>query len=163
MTIDTGAGRGAVRLRPGELETLDVLGARIEFLQPQPASDGVPLALRGTLPPGAVVPLHSHPEPETFLLLEGAVQAFGEDEAGRVRRTTVRPGEVFHVPGDVRHGWRNAGPAPAVQLVVTTARLGRFFRDVAAAPGPDQFRDIARRYGHWLATPEESTEAGLPL
>jgi hypothetical protein len=47
-------------------------------------------------------------------------------------------------------------------LVVSTAKLGRFFREVAGEPLP-RFLAIAARYGYWNATPEENAAVGLRL
>lgn len=47
--------------------------------------------MRGTIPPGVVVPMHSHPDPETFLPLSGELEglvvspegfAWGRDRPG---------------------------------------------------------------------------------
>jgi quercetin dioxygenase-like cupin family protein len=50
---------------------IEVLGPTIEFLTPLEDEDGAPCVMRGTVPPGAVVPLHSHADPETFVVLSG--------------------------------------------------------------------------------------------
>jgi uncharacterized RmlC-like cupin family protein len=122
----------------------------------------------GTVPPGAVAPLHSHPDPETFI-------AVGEMEGLAVQGsefawTRIRPGDVFHVPADAWHAFRNRGAAPAVAFIVTTSRLGRFFEELAnAVSGPPsaetvtRFLEIADRYGHWNATPEENAAVGIDL
>ena len=40
-------------------------GATIDFLTP--VEDGAPCLMRGTIPAGGVVPLHSHADPETSI------------------------------------------------------------------------------------------------
>ena len=111
-----------------------------------PPGDG-PCVLRATLPPGAAVPLHSHPDAETFYALSGALEGY----AGSWR--TIGPGDVFHVPAGDPHAFRNTGSVPAVAIVATTARLGDFFRELEAAP--ERLTELAARYGHDLqeATP----------
>ncbi|MER8671192.1 hypothetical protein NKH45_29175 [Mesorhizobium sp. M1156] len=54
------------------VETFDVLGPVVQFLTPP--RDGEPCIMRGTVPPGVVVPLHSHADPETFIQIPGEVE-----------------------------------------------------------------------------------------
>ena len=56
---------------PDEVETINVLGATIQFLTP-PESENAPCIMRGSIPPAGFVPMHSHADPETFMLLSGA-------------------------------------------------------------------------------------------
>jgi quercetin dioxygenase-like cupin family protein len=128
-------------------------GATLEYLTA--IEDGAPCAIRGTLPPGGVVPLHSHGDPETFVVQAGEAAAFTGD-----RWLPVGPGDVHHIPGDVRHAWR-VGPEPAVMIVITTATMARFFLEIAERP--DAFLAISDRYGYWNATPEENAEIGITV
>ena len=144
---------------PRAAETINVLGPTIAYITPPTGGDHDPCVMHGTIPPGVVVPLHSHADPETFLVFSGEVEALTFRAHGH-RWVPVRAGDFFHVPGDVRHAWRNAGAHPAVMLIVSTAKLGRFFREVAGAPLP-RFLEIADRYGYWNATPEENAAVGV--
>jgi quercetin dioxygenase-like cupin family protein len=130
-------------------------GATVEYLTP--VEDGAPCVMRGTIPPGGVVPLHSHADPETFLMVEGEMHGFRDG-----RWELVEAGDVVHIPGHVRHAWRNVSRLPAVSHLVTTATMGRFFREVAGAT-LDEFLAISDRYGYWNATPEENAEVGLQI
>ena len=164
----------AYRVDPRTVAGVDVMGPIIEFLTLPEEGDGAPCTMRGTIPPGVVVPLHSHPDPETYVGLSGEAEALAGSVA-EPRWIVIRPGDVFHVPGGARHAFRNRTDAPAVMLVISTARIGRFFRDVGtpaargAAPLPPsgetirRFRDTARRYGYWNATPEENARLELVL
>jgi mannose-6-phosphate isomerase-like protein (cupin superfamily) len=137
----------------GGAVTLDLAdGATIEILV-----DDDPCIMRGTIPPGAVVPLHSHDDPETFIGIAGEMEGFVESDHVR-----VGPGELLHVPGGARHGWRNSGTEPAVTFLISTARMARFFREVAGAT-PEQFLATSARYGYWNPTPDQSAAAGLPF
>jgi quercetin dioxygenase-like cupin family protein len=129
-------------------------GATIEYLTP--VEEGAPCVMRGTIPAGGVVPLHSHADPETFLMIEGEIQGF----AGRGWEL-YEAGDVVHIPGHVRHAWRNRSRHPAVMHLVTTATIGRFFREIAA--DPDEFLAISERYGYWNATPDENAVVGLTI
>jgi quercetin dioxygenase-like cupin family protein len=160
---------------PLEVPTLDVLGPTIQHLTP-PEGDGAgPCVMRGTIPPGVVVPLHSHADPETFLMVSGTLEALTPSPDGYTW-IPVAAGDVFHVPGDARHAWRNASGEPAVSILISTVKMGRFFGEVgtpvgsspgsAWPPSPDtigRFLATAARYGYWNATPEENAAAGLRL
>ena len=68
---------------------------------------------------------------------------------------------MVHIPGHVRHAWRNRSRHAAVMHLVTTATIGRFFREIAADPG--RFLAISERYGYWNATPDENAVVGLQI
>lgn len=69
------------------------------------------------------------------------------------------------------HAHRNVSDEPAVELVITTARLGRFFQEVARIgvthpPTPielAEFVAVATRYGYDLGTPEQNAAIGIAL
>ncbi len=61
-------------IHPMSLERLDVLGPTIQFVT-DPAEEDAPCIMRGTVPPGVSIPLHSHADPETFLPLSGSFEA----------------------------------------------------------------------------------------
>jgi quercetin dioxygenase-like cupin family protein len=154
---------------PRTVETIEVLGPTIQFLSTPEPDDNAPCVMRGTIPPGGVVPLHSHADPETFLAVSGEVEGLSHSYDG-FSWVRVRPGDVFHVPGGAMHGFRNRSAQPAVSLIVSTMKIGRFFREVATsstAAGPpseeqiEHFLATAERYGYWNATPEQNAELGL--
>jgi quercetin dioxygenase-like cupin family protein len=151
-----------------KVETLDLLWPTLQILTPPAENGELPCLMRGTIPPGGAVPLHSHPEPESFLAVSGEVE--GLVHSGEALSwIRVRPGHVLHVPGGAKHAWRNRSSEPAVSLVVTTESLAAFFREVGAPVGTPPAHDAAMRFaeaslrrGHWLATPEENADVGLP-
>jgi quercetin dioxygenase-like cupin family protein len=168
-------GMQAQLVDPRTTETFDVLGPTVEFLTPPDETGGAPCLMRGTIPPGVPVALHSHPEPETFLGVSGEVEALVHSGEG-FDWVTIGPGDVFHVPGSVRHAFRNRRQEPAVMMIVTTTRIGRFFRKVGTrvplgtrTAGPPsgeaigRFLEVAERYGYWNAGPEENAEIGIAL
>jgi quercetin dioxygenase-like cupin family protein len=148
-------------------EILDVLGPRIKFLTALSDNDQEYCLIRGTVPAGLVVPIHSHPERETFYVLEGEVEGFWED-----RWSTLGVGDVCDLPGGLKHGWRNPSSVPASMLVVVPMRLAWFFRDIGrpvatVAPGPPKSADlqrmieISRAYGYWLGGPADNAAVGI--
>jgi hypothetical protein len=90
-------------------------------------------------------------------------------------RVTMNAGDFRHVPQGVRHAWKNQSNEPAVAIIVTTSRLGRFFQEVGrpvaaqAFSSPpslaevQRFVEVAARYHHWLANPEQNAAVGIKL
>ncbi len=156
------------------LERLDVLGPTIQFVT-DPAEEGAPCIMRGTIPAGVSIPLHSHADPETFLPLSGQFRGLtfhGEDSEW----IEIQPGDIFHVPGGTKHAFRNDGREEAVMIIASTAQMGRFFRElgVPVAPGSvpqgppsadrvQRFLAASARYGYWNASPEENARIGIDL
>ena len=103
--------------------TLDVFGPTLEFVSgpDDPAADF--WVMRGVLPPGVAVPLHSHDDAEDFFILAGTQQVLTMGDQG-LQWTDVNAGDYVHIPAGVPHAHRNVSDDPAVELVVTTARLG---------------------------------------
>ena len=139
---------------------VDMLGPAVEFLtEPQP--QGSFCVMRGVLPPGMTVPLHSHDDAEDFLVLAGIHQVLLQGPDG-LEWAEARAGDYVHIPAGTPHAHRNTSPHPAVDLVITTARLGQFFaeagRPVTGPPQPPpapsdvaRFTALAGRYGHTRA------------
>src|SRR5947199_735269 len=68
-------------------------------------------------PPGGAVELHTHPYPETFLLLEGHGRWTAGDQVVELQRN-----QMVVVPPDTAHGFRNTGDQPL--LVVSVHEAG---------------------------------------
>jgi quercetin dioxygenase-like cupin family protein len=146
---------------------LDVLGPRIRFLTALSDDDDQYCLMRGTVPAGVVVPLHSHAERETFYVLAGEIEGLQEN-----RWITLGVGDAFDVPGGLKHGWRNLSGASASMLVVVPMRLARFFRDIGrpvatiepGAPKPADLQrliEISHAYGYWLGSPADNAAVGI--
>jgi quercetin dioxygenase-like cupin family protein len=155
------------------LKTIDVLGPTIQFLTPLEEGDDAPCLMRGTIPPGVAVPLHSHADLETFLMVSGEVEALVEAESG-FDWVRIRVGDVFHAPGGAKHAFRNQRQEPAEMMLVSTCRMGRFFQEIGRPVGPGippslseeairHFLETADRYGYWNAPPEENARLGIAL
>src|SRR5687768_4585812 len=161
-------------VNPTNLETVHVLGPMLRYVT-EPSDDEGPCLMIGTVPTGVVVPLHSHADPETFIPISGEVEGLSYRSNQDFEWLRVRPGNVFHVPSGAKHGFRNAGTEPAVMYIVSTGRIGRFFREVGDRISPSvqpaavsaaaiqRFLAIAARYGYWNATPEENAHVGIAL
>jgi quercetin dioxygenase-like cupin family protein len=156
-------------------QILDSIGPTIQVLTNVDGDEGQPCVLRGTIPAHAIVPLHSHPDPETYLPLSGQLEGLVETAHG-YEWLWLGPGDVFHVPRNAKHAFRNRSHDPAVAYVATTNRMARFFRDSGLPADPrstgtwppahellQRFLEVSRRYGHWIATARENAAVGLRL
>ena len=62
---------------------LDVLGPTIEFItQPSRDDDTALCVLRGVVPAGVTVPMHSHDDAEDFYILDDHMTARGHERLG---------------------------------------------------------------------------------
>jgi len=149
-------------------------GTLVEFLS-APDETGTDICLiRGTIPPGVAVPLHSHPDVELFYVLEGSMECF-EARDGTARWTTLGAGDAVTIPGNIKHAWRNRSPLPATAVIVTTSKMYQFFHEVTrpfdpahppTPPTPDEIQVLLRaagRYGYWMGSPQENQAIGLSL
>ncbi len=151
---------------------LDVAGLTVEFLTaPQDAPRDF-CVMRGTIPPGAVVPIHSHDSTEAFLIISGTKQALVPGEHG-LEWQDVHEGDYVQIASGEAHALRNVSREPVIELIITNPRLGEWFqeagRPVTGDPGPPTPDDLARliavsaKYGYRLGTPEENRAAGIEL
>ena len=149
-------------------------GTLFEFLVSPDEARAEICLIRGTIPPGVAVPLHSHSDVELFYVLEGTVEAFQSSD-GTPRWTTFSAGETVTIPGNTKHALRNSSPIPATMVVVTTSKLFEFFHEVtkrfdpdqsATPPKPEAIQEVVRaaaKYGYWMGSPEENAAIGLSL
>jgi quercetin dioxygenase-like cupin family protein len=149
---------------------LEFFGPTVEFLTSPEDEHNDFCVLKGMIPPGGSVPLHSHPDTEDFLIISGSVEGLRYDAAG-YKWIAAKAGDYVHVPAGARHAWRNVSGEPMVNLIITTKRLGRFFQEAGRpatdAPQPvtpedlTRFAAICAKYGYWNATPEENAAVGI--
>jgi mannose-6-phosphate isomerase-like protein (cupin superfamily) len=78
------------------------------------------------IPPGGGPPSHRHDFEESFLLLEGEIEA-----TFRGVRSVVKAGETLHIPANSPHQFRNQSKSP-VRLLCICAPAGQeeFFAEV---------------------------------
>ena len=94
-------------VKDGERTVLDLPdGAKMEFLSP--SSEEPYCVMKGTLPPGVSVPLHSHADAESFYVLSGEAQALVQAEGG-LERQTLKRGDFIHIAGGTKHAWQTIG------------------------------------------------------
>jgi quercetin dioxygenase-like cupin family protein len=156
----------------GTTEILDFFGPTAQFLVPPEKTDSGYCVMQGSIPPGVSVPLHSHPEGESFYILSGAGQVYAPTADG-FRWMDVKQGEMAHIPGGMKHAWRNLSNTPLDSVVTTSPALGRFFQEVGrpvkvgqSLPAPSaeelqRFVEVSKKYGQWLASPQENAAIGI--
>jgi hypothetical protein len=84
---------------------VDLMGPTVEFLtSPQEASINF-CVLKGVIPPGVAVPLHSHIDTEDFIVISGEVQALRQGTQC-YEWTAAKAEDYLHVP--VAHGTAGA-------------------------------------------------------
>src|SRR6202040_2531224 len=140
-----------------EEQTFIVVGVLLQFLStPEQINDQISV-IRGTIPSGVVILLHSHADPEIFYVLNGSLEVF-QAEGPSEGWQTVKAGGVVSIPGNVRHALRNTSPSPTTTITVSKQQLYSFFRELAlpfdphtppAPPTPNemqQFFSAAQRY-----------------
>jgi quercetin dioxygenase-like cupin family protein len=118
----TGTSRGA------EQQTFMVAGVLLQFLStPEQINDQISV-MRGTIPSGVVIPLHSHADPEIFYVLNGSLEVF-QAEGPSAGWQTVNAGEVVSIPGNVRHALRNTSPSQLTSKETSHYERKRFVLD----------------------------------
>src|SRR5260370_39631300 len=84
--------------------------------------------MKGVIPAGAVVPLHSHADVEAFYTTAGQLQMFFQTEN---KWMAVSPGQFVYIPGNEKHAWRNVSATDSTVLTITTAKLGNFLQETS--------------------------------
>lgn len=152
------------------LPALDAVGPTVEFVTFADDEHNRICVLRAVIPPGVTVPLHRHDDFEDFFILSGRHKVLMPGDDGLEWRD-VKAGDYVRIPGDAPHAHRNIFDEPAVDLVITTPKIGRFFREVGRPAGsppmtPQElahFVATSQRYGYRLGTPEENASVGITL
>jgi quercetin dioxygenase-like cupin family protein len=78
------------------------------------------------IPPGGGPPPHRHDFEETFVLLEGEIEA-----TFRGKKSTVRAGDTLNIPANAPHQFHNASTGPVRMLCICSpAGQEKFFIEV---------------------------------
>jgi quercetin dioxygenase-like cupin family protein len=121
--------RKLVLARPGTDETLlhlGLVGDTYTILLTGEDTAGRYCLIDMHIPPGGGPPPHRHDFEETFVLLEGELEA-----TFRGVKQIVRGGETIHIPANAPHQFRNVSDKPA-RALCTCAPAGQenFFKEV---------------------------------
>lgn len=84
----------AYSVDPARVEPLTCWGRRFSSLR-HPTKPRPPCITRGTISAGVSIPLHSHGDPETFVMISSSVEGlvYSEEEQKWVR---IGSGDIFH-------------------------------------------------------------------
>ncbi len=123
-------------VRPGDVETLQVLGAGVRFLCEAEHTGGLFSVMDNELPLGAGPPPHRHDWAEGYYILSGVVefQIDGKD-------LRAEAGTFLITPPNALHTFRGADEAGSRLLVIDApAHAAGFFRAVdREIAGPEDF------------------------
>jgi quercetin dioxygenase-like cupin family protein len=140
---------------PGEGEQLWFVGTLAIIRVPGEASEGRLAVIEFLFPHHASPPLHTHPQDESYVVLEGELTVkAGED------LLQLEPGGVAVVPAGVPHTFRVDSDTARVLVLSTPAGLERFVRDGSVPataptlpppdtprPSPERLQEIFRAHG----------------
>jgi quercetin dioxygenase-like cupin family protein len=140
---------------PGEGERLWFLGTLATIKVPGEASGGRFALVEFLFPHGASPPLHTHPQDESYVVLDGRLTIRAGEE-----RFVLEAGGAAVVPTGVAHTFRVDTDTARVLVLSTPAGLERFIRDgsVPASsptlpppdtprPAPEELDRIFRAHG----------------
>jgi quercetin dioxygenase-like cupin family protein len=140
---------------PGEGEQLWFLGTLATIKLPGEASDGRYALIEFLFPRHASPPLHTHPQDESYIVLDGRLTV----QAGDLR-FELQPGAAAVVPMGVPHTFRVDSETARVLVLSTPAGLERFIRDGstpaeaptlppadAPRPSPEEIEELFRAHG----------------
>jgi quercetin dioxygenase-like cupin family protein len=149
------ASAAAMWSAPGEGEHLWFLGTAATIKVPGEAVQGRFALIEFLFPHHASPPLHTHPQDESYFVLEGRLIV----QAGE-RRFELEPGAAAVVPIGVAHTFRVDSETARVLVLSTPAGIERFVREggvPASAPGlppadaprpsPQELDEIFRAHG----------------
>jgi quercetin dioxygenase-like cupin family protein len=140
---------------PGEGEQLWFLGTLATIRIPGEAVDGRFALIEFLFPSDASPPLHTHPQDESYIVLEGNLIIQAAD-----RRFELSAGGAAAVPMGVAHTFRVDSDTARVLVLSTPAGLERMVRDGsvpantptlppadAQRPSSEELEEIFRRHG----------------
>ena len=82
--------------------------------------------------PDKQIPIHIHPFPEFFYVLDGQIDVMGLDAQGRLTYIPVAAGECANAPATAPHGIKNRSQAPAKFLSVSNYEHQKAFDEYLA-------------------------------
>lgn len=125
-----------IAVGPDEGKALFVLGDVVTFkITGEDSDDAYFLTEIRSLPGGGPAFLHTHIPHETFWILEGDYEVYGQDEDGEKYTIEAAVGSTVHVPGNVPHGFKNVGETPGrlLALYAPVVHQFEFFKEIGVA------------------------------
>jgi quercetin dioxygenase-like cupin family protein len=125
--------RRIFKLGPDEGEAMFVLGDVVTFKLTAAESDNAYFLTEIASPPGGGPAfLHTHVPMETFWILEGQYEVYGQDDDGEKYVIEAPVGSTIHVPGNVPHGFKNVsdGRGRLLALYAPVVHQPEFFKEI---------------------------------
>jgi quercetin dioxygenase-like cupin family protein len=115
--------------QPDSLPHIGLVGDTYTITVTGEQTDGRFCVIDMHIPPGGGPPPHRHDFEETFVLLEGEMEA-----TFRGRRSTVRAGDTLNIPANAPHQFHNGSTGPVRMLCVCSpAGQEKFFVEVGVS------------------------------
>ena len=112
--------------QPDSLPHIGLVGDTYTVTVSGEATNGLFCVIDMHIPPGGGPPPHRHDFEETFILLEGEMEA-----TFRGKKSIVRAGETLHIPSNAPHQFHNISALPVRMLCICApAGQERFFMEV---------------------------------
>ena len=118
--------RSLTLAQPDSLPHIGLVGDTYTITVTGEQTDGRFCVIDMYIPPGGGPPPHRHDFEETFILLEGEMQA-----TFRGKNSVVRAGETLNIPANAPHQFHNASTGPLRLLFICSpAGQEKFFMEV---------------------------------
>jgi len=118
--------RGLTLAQPDNLPHIGLVGDTYTITVTGEETDGRFCVIDMHIPPGGGPPPHRHDFEETFILLEGEMEA-----TFRGKRSIARAGETLHIPANAPHQFHNSSAGPVRMLCICSpAGQEKFFIEV---------------------------------
>lgn len=124
--------RSSLVASPSAPEHRWLLGETVTTLLSREQTDDQLTVMEVRTPPGGGVPfLHTHPGAETFVVLDGTYEIYGQTD-GEKRAIAAPAGRAVFIPAEAPHGYANVGDTPGRMLMLLHAgsRMEDFFRAI---------------------------------
>ena len=125
-------------LAPDEGKALFVLGDVVTFkITAKESNDAYFLTEIVSEPGGGPAFLHTHVPQETFWIVEGGYEVYGQDENGDKYTIEAAPGATVHVAANVPHGFKNVGSTmgKVLALYAPVTHQPEFFEEIGVPMG----------------------------
>ena len=118
--------RNLTLVQPDDLPHIGLVGDTYTITVSGEDTEGRFCVIDMHVPPGGGPPPHRHDFEETFILLEGEMEA-----TFRGKKSMVRAGQTVNVPANAPHRFHNASPQPVRMLCICSpAGQEKFFMEV---------------------------------
>jgi mannose-6-phosphate isomerase-like protein (cupin superfamily) len=127
MTLPTdNPQRSLTHAQPDNLPHIGLVGDTYTVTVTGEQTDGRFCVIDMHIPPGGGPPPHRHDFEETFIFLEGEMQA-----TFRGKKSVVRAGETLNIPANAPHQFHNGSASPVRMLCICSpAGQDKFFLEV---------------------------------